>query len=125
MDKIKIATIAKKAEGLAIGFIGVCFFSMGTTYFQERFVYRMPRILAPVYDYGACLCNAFVGIGTYRVGIHLEIGRREKGALFDSCSRDACCGCFSCKLHEHFRRFRFQIVGRDYAKNGRKPPKAN
>ena len=50
MDKTKMATIAKKVEGLAIGFIGVCFFSMGTTYFQERLIYRMPRILTPVYD---------------------------------------------------------------------------
>ena len=50
MDKTKMVTIAKKVEGLAIGLIGVCFFSIGTTYFQERLIYRMPRILVPVYD---------------------------------------------------------------------------
>jgi len=50
MEKTKTVTIAKKIEGLAIGLIGVCFFSMGTTYFQERLIYRIPRILVPVYD---------------------------------------------------------------------------
>jgi hypothetical protein len=50
MNKQKTVNIAHKVEALAIGFIGICFFSMGTTYFQERFIYRMPRILVPVYD---------------------------------------------------------------------------
>jgi hypothetical protein len=38
MDKQKIAVIAQKGEALAIGYIGVVFFSLGTTNFQERFI---------------------------------------------------------------------------------------
>jgi len=67
MDKTKKVTIAKKVEALAIGFIGVCFFSMGTTYFQERLVYRMPRILVPVYELlgpiGLAVAMMLLGIG--------------------------------------------------------------
>jgi len=50
MDKQKTVSIARKVESLATGFIGVFFFSMGTSYFQERFLYRVPRILIPVFD---------------------------------------------------------------------------
>ena len=50
MDKQKTVNIAQKVESLAIGFIGVFFFSLGTSYFQERFLYRVPRILTPVFD---------------------------------------------------------------------------
>jgi hypothetical protein len=67
MDKTRSVTIAKKVEALAIGFIGVCFFSMGTTYFQERFIYRMPRILMPVYDLlgpiGLAIAMLLLGLG--------------------------------------------------------------
>jgi len=67
MDNTKTVTIAKKVEGLAIGFIGVCFFSMGTTYFQERLIYRMPRILVPVYDFlgpiGLAVSMLLLGLG--------------------------------------------------------------
>lgn len=50
MDKQKSVSVARKVESLAIGYIGVFFFSLGTSYFQERFLYRVPRILAPVFD---------------------------------------------------------------------------
>ncbi|MDR2936307.1 MAG: hypothetical protein LBU80_03070 [Rikenellaceae bacterium] len=50
MDRQKAVSIAHKAEAWAIGFIGIFFFSIGTSYFQEQLLYRMPRILLPVYD---------------------------------------------------------------------------
>ena len=50
MDKQKAVIIARKVEAFAIGFIGVFFFSLGTSYFQERFLYQVPRILIPVFD---------------------------------------------------------------------------
>ena len=50
MDKQKISIIARKVEAFAIGYIGIFFFSMGTSYFQERFLYRVPRVLIPVFD---------------------------------------------------------------------------
>jgi hypothetical protein len=51
MDKQKMVIIAKKVEALAIGFIGVWFFSYGTSYFKERFIYNVPRILIPVFNF--------------------------------------------------------------------------
>ncbi|MCL1867623.1 MAG: hypothetical protein FWF72_01560 [Paludibacter sp.] len=50
MDKQKTVITARKVESLAIGFIGICLFSLGTSYFQERFIYRVPRILTPVFN---------------------------------------------------------------------------
>jgi len=50
MNKETMAVIAKKVEAFATGFVGVCFFSLGTSYFQVRFLYRVPRILEPVFD---------------------------------------------------------------------------
>jgi hypothetical protein len=50
MDKEKVAVVAHKVRAAAIGFIGVIFFGMGTSYFSERLIYRMPRILGPVFD---------------------------------------------------------------------------
>jgi MFS family permease len=47
MDKQKIA---RQVEALAEGFIGIFILSLGTSYFQERFLYRVPRILIPVFD---------------------------------------------------------------------------
>lgn len=51
MDKEKIRRIAKMVEASAITFIGIFFISMGTTYFEEKLVYRLPRILLPVLDF--------------------------------------------------------------------------
>ena len=50
MDKQKTVSIARKVESLAIGYIGVFFFSWGTSYFQEQLYYQVPRILIPVFD---------------------------------------------------------------------------
>ena len=50
MDKQKTVSIARKVESLAMGFIGVGFFSYGTSYFQEQLVYNVPRILLPVFN---------------------------------------------------------------------------
>jgi hypothetical protein len=50
MDKERVAVVAHKVRAVAIGFIGVIFFGMGTSYFSERLIYRMPRILGPVFD---------------------------------------------------------------------------
>jgi hypothetical protein len=50
MDKEKGAVVAHKVRAVATGFIGVIFFGMGTSYFSERLIYRMPRILGPVFD---------------------------------------------------------------------------
>ncbi|MDR3218692.1 MAG: hypothetical protein LBU22_06885 [Dysgonamonadaceae bacterium] len=67
METSKVASLAKRVEALAAGFIGVCFFSIGTSYFQERFIYRIPRILSPVFDLfgnvGAALGMLIIGIG--------------------------------------------------------------
>ena len=46
----KTVNIAQKVESLAFGFVGVFFFSMGTSYFQERLLYRMPTILIPIFN---------------------------------------------------------------------------
>jgi hypothetical protein len=60
MDKQKTVAVARKVESLAIGFIGVFFFSTGTSYFRERLLYHVPRILMPVFD---ALGNIGLAIG--------------------------------------------------------------
>jgi hypothetical protein len=50
MENQKIVIVAEKVKSFAIAFIGVLFFSLGTSYFQERLLYRVPRILIPVFD---------------------------------------------------------------------------
>jgi hypothetical protein len=50
MEKEKVVIIAERVKAFAIGFIGICFFSLGTTYFEEQASYRVPRILLPVLD---------------------------------------------------------------------------
>ncbi|MDR1180620.1 MAG: hypothetical protein LBL13_01380 [Bacteroidales bacterium] len=65
MDKQKTVTIARKVESIALGYIGVFFFSLGTSYFQERFLYRVPRILIPVFD---MLGNVGLAIGLLILG---------------------------------------------------------
>jgi len=50
MDKEKIARIARIVESSAIAYIGIFFICMGITYFEEKLVYRLPRILLPVLD---------------------------------------------------------------------------
>jgi hypothetical protein len=50
MDKEKVVIVAEKVKSFAIAFIGIIFFSLGTSYFQERLLYRVPRILIPIFD---------------------------------------------------------------------------
>jgi len=50
MKKEQIVTTAEKVKALAMGFIGICFISMGATYFEEQAVYRVPRILLPIFN---------------------------------------------------------------------------
>jgi hypothetical protein len=50
MEKEKVAIIAERVRAFAIGFIGICFFALGTSYFEEQAVYRVPRILLPVFN---------------------------------------------------------------------------
>ncbi|MCL1937952.1 MAG: DUF308 domain-containing protein [Candidatus Azobacteroides sp.] len=70
MEKTKILMIAKRTEALVIGFIGVFFFSMGTSYFQERLIYRIPRILIPIYEWGG---SSALAIGMLLLGIALIV----------------------------------------------------
>ena len=50
MGKEKVISVAEKAKASAMAFIGICFFSIGTTYFEERLVYRLPRIFIPILE---------------------------------------------------------------------------
>ena len=50
MEKEKVVRTAERVKAIAAALIGICLFSFGTSYFQERFVYRVPRILLPVFD---------------------------------------------------------------------------
>ena len=49
MEKGQIVNGAEKVKAFAIGFIGVCFISMGASYFEEQAAYRVPHILLPVF----------------------------------------------------------------------------
>ncbi|MDR2475972.1 MAG: hypothetical protein LBD45_08960 [Bacteroidales bacterium] len=50
MDKQQIFIAAEKVKSFGIALVGIVIFSLGTSYFQERLLYRVPRILIPVYD---------------------------------------------------------------------------
>jgi hypothetical protein len=67
MEEQKRVNVARKVEALATGFVGICFFSMGTPYFQERLIYQMPRILVPVYELlggtGLAVAMLLLGLG--------------------------------------------------------------
>ena len=67
MEKEKIVANAEIVKSFAIGFIGICFTSIGATYFEEQAVYRVPRILLPVFDIlgnvGLAVCMIVLGIG--------------------------------------------------------------
>ena len=86
MENSKNKMIAKQVEGLAIGFIGVCLFSIGTSYFQERFIYRIPRILSPIFDLfgnvGAATGMLVLGIGFIVWGFRVWQSVNEKKVLY-------------------------------------------
>ena len=50
MEKTKAVIIAETMKSFALALIGVCFISMGSTYFVEQVSYNVPRILIPVFN---------------------------------------------------------------------------
>ena len=68
MEREKVVRIAEKVKALAGGFIGICFTSMGATYFEPQAIYRVPRILLPVYE---SLGNVGLAIGMIILGLSL------------------------------------------------------
>ena len=50
MDKEKIVSIVRKVEPFGYALVGIVIFSYGTSYFQERLLYNVPRILIPVFN---------------------------------------------------------------------------
>lgn len=65
MDEQKTVTIAHKVRAFAGGFVGVIIFAIGTTLFEERLVYRIPRVLSLVFD---LLGNVGTAIGMLLIG---------------------------------------------------------
>jgi len=65
MSKEQIVIVAEKAKSYGIALVGIVFFSLGTSYFQERLLYRVPRILEPVFDY---LGNIGLAVGMLLLG---------------------------------------------------------
>ena len=67
MEKEQIVIIAEKIKAFAIGLIGICFTSMGATYFEEQAIYRVPRILLPIFDMlgnvGLAIVMIILGLG--------------------------------------------------------------
>ncbi len=86
MEKEKVQVIAEKVKAFALAFIGVCFFSMGTTYFQERLVYRLPRILIPVLDFfgnvGLAIAMILLGLGLVVYGFVKWKSVSQKKSLY-------------------------------------------
>ena len=68
MNENKTVSIAKKVEAFAMAFIGIFFIGLGTSYFQERFLYRVPRILIPIFEFFG---NIGLAIGLMVLGIGL------------------------------------------------------
>ena len=50
MEKEKIVSITRKIGSFGYALVGVVIFSYGTSYFQERLLYNVPRILIPVFN---------------------------------------------------------------------------
>ena len=50
MDTEKRVAIGNKINAFAYAFVGIGIFSYGTSYFQERLLYNVPRILIPVFE---------------------------------------------------------------------------
>ena len=70
MEKEQIVTIAEKIKAFAMGFIGICFVSIGTTYFEEQAIYRVPHILLPIFN---MLGNVGLAIGMILLGLSLIV----------------------------------------------------
>jgi uncharacterized membrane protein len=65
MEKEKVVIVAERVKSVAIGFIGICFVSLGTSYFEEQLTYRVPRILLPVFN---LFGNVGLAIGLIMLG---------------------------------------------------------
>ena len=50
MNTDKKVTIGHYLESFGYGLVGVGLFSYGTSYFQERLIYNVPRILIPIFE---------------------------------------------------------------------------
>ena len=70
MEKEQIAVIAEKVKAFAMGLIGICFVSMGATYFEEQAIYRVPRILLPIFN---IFGNIGLAIGLILLGLGLMV----------------------------------------------------
>ena len=72
MEKERIVIVAEKVKSFAIGFIGICFTSMGATYFEEQAIYRVPRILLPIFNtlgnIGLAIAMIVLGVGLVMYG---------------------------------------------------------
>jgi hypothetical protein len=86
MDRQKIAIVAGQVRAIVSGFIGIAFFSLGTSYFQERLVYRVPRILAPVFNIfgytGLAVGLLILGAGLIYYGFTIWNGVSAKKSLY-------------------------------------------
>ena len=79
MEREKVVATAEMVKSFAIGFIGICFVSMGATYFEEQTVYQVPRILSPVFN---IFGNVGLAIGMIILGILLIVYGFNKWAKF-------------------------------------------
>lgn len=84
MDNNKIISIADKVKAFGAGLVGVCFFSIGSTYFEERLVYRLPRILIPVLDMfgNIALAIAMLVLGMAFIYYGFVIWKKASGKLW-------------------------------------------
>ena len=70
MEKKQTIVIAEKVKAFAMGLIGICFISMGATYFEEQAIYRVPHILLPIFN---TLGNIGLAVGMIILGLGLII----------------------------------------------------
>ena len=87
MDQAKVATTAQKIRAVALGFIGAMFFSMGISYFSPQLIYRMPRILVPIYELtgGTGLAVSLVILGLGLIWWGLSAWKKAGGKTFAYC----------------------------------------
>lgn len=81
MESNSTLSFIEKAKSFAIGAIGCGIFSLGTTYFSEQSIYRVPRILIPIFE---IFGNIGLAIGMMILGAVLvyyaySIFRKNKG----------------------------------------------
>ena len=66
MEKEKAVVVAEMLKSFGSALVGICFVSMGATYFEEQLVYNVPRVLSPVFD---LFGNIGLAIGMVVLGI--------------------------------------------------------